>query len=588
MLSFLSKLFNPCSLLNTIIISLLFRYSSDDNYLKLPKLFHREPQEYDFIIVGAGSAGCVVANRLSENSEWKVLLLEEGKEEPLITGVPSYTTKLQKSKIDWNYHTQKDENACLIGNGCAWPSGKVMGGSSSINIMQYVRGNKEDFNTWAKLGNPGWSYDDVLSYFIKSENNKDPDIVNENPEYHGTKGYLSVERFPYVDPNSKILYEALQELGYKPTDINAKHQLGTMMIQTTSNNGSRASTNSAFIRPIRNHRSNLFIKTQVYVTKVLIDSKSKRAIGVEYAHSIHGPTRKVMAKKEVILSAGVVQSPKLLMLSGIGPSEQLEKHQINVIKNLSVGHNLHDHVTFVGLIGNVGKNLTNKPNCLRKIKDLYQYFSKQNGPLASIGVAGVAAFFQTSYEQTESTPDIQLVFLAIGDVLTYYEKFVLGPILLTPRSRGFIRLNDTEPIWGNPIINPRYFDDKMDMKRMIEGVRMSLKLFNTTVLKENGFELDKTPLQPCNKLEFNSDVYWDCVARQYTQTLYHTVGSCKMGPKEDTEAVVDAKLRVYGIDGLRVIDASIMPNVPRGNTNAATIMIGEKGSDMIIQNWTSK
>lgn len=391
-----------------------------------------------------------------------------------------------------------------------------------------------------------------------------------------------------MDANSKILYQALQELGYKPTDFNGKHQLGTMMVQTTSNNGSRASTNSAFIRPIRKQRSNLFIKTQAHVTKILIDPKTKKAIGVEYAHSIRGPTRKAMAKKEVILSAGVVQSPKLLMLSGIGPIDQLKKHQINLVKNLSVGHNLHDHVTFVGLIGIAGKKTAKNPKCLGKLNDLFKYFTKQKGPLASIGAAGVAAFFPTSYEKTENTPDIQLVFLGVGDILSYYEKFVLGPILLTPKSRGYIRLNDTEPIWGNPTINPRYFSDEIDMKRLIEGVRMSLKLFNTTALKENGFKLDETPLPPCNKSEFNSDLYWDCVARHYTQTLYHTVGSCKMGPKEDTEAVVDARLRVYGINGLRVIDASIMPNVPRANTNAATIMIGEKGSDMIIQDWNSK
>ncbi|XP_051155532.1 glucose dehydrogenase [FAD, quinone]-like [Leptopilina boulardi] len=570
------------SYLSTLV--LLFGISQDDTHKNQYNVqIKNETNEYDFIIVGAGSAGCVVANRLTENSKWTVLLLEAGKEEPLIANVPGFTLFTERTYYDWNHQIEPDTNSCLLPDGCTFAHGKGMGGSGTMNFMLYVRGNQEDYNNWERMGNTGWSYKDVLPYFKKSEDNKDQDILRTSSEYHGTGGYLPVQRMSYVDNASKILFNALQELGYNSTDINGKNQLGSMILQTTTRNGTRISSNGAFIRPIRRMRKNLYIKTQVYVMKILIDSATKRAFGVKYQSSITGDTRRVFARKEVIISAGTVESPKLLMISGIGPKDELEKYDISVIKNLSVGHNLQDHVSCPNIIARVGEN--NNPDCQSKLKDLKDYSHNHEGPLSSIGVSSLSVFFQSQYAEIPNIPDIQIVFMPLSTITAYYNEFTIMPYFLQPKSRGFIKLNHTNPIWGTPEIIPKYFSEDEDMKRTIDGYRKALRLFNTTAFKNNNFRLKEISFSPCNKFKFNSDAYWNCTARLYTNTEYHPVGTCKMGPKEDTEAVVNSRLRVYGIEGLRVIDASIMPIITRGNTNAPTIMIAEKGSDMIKQDW---
>lgn len=563
--------------------------TSRDNNDNSKNQINSEPDEYDFIIVGAGSAGSVVANRLTENKEWTSLLLEAGTEEPLAAEVPGLHCMLQGTKIDWIYHPKLDQYSSFCGEACVfWPRGKVMGGSSSINLMMYMRGSREDFNSWSKLGNPGWSYNDVLPYFKKSENNADEDILRNNPEYHATGGYLNVERFPYVDPNVNIITKGFEQLGYEQTDLNGKTQVGTMLAQSTSKNGSRMSTNTAFIQPIRNVRKNLFIKTQVYVTKIIIDIETNRAHGVEYTSTITGETKTVYARKEVIVSAGSIESPKLLLLSGIGPPEELQKHNIPLIKNLSVGLNLQDHVTNYFLQIIPGNRSTSNTTCQEKLQDLNTYTNQKHGPLSSIGISAVTVLLQTKYEQNPEIPDIQLIFLGDNPLSIYYEKIGIIICLLSPDSRGFIQLNSTDPIWGAPEIHPRYFSAGTDMRRMIDAFRKVMRVFNTTIFRDNNFRLNNVPLLICNKYEFNSDMFWECAIREFTYTEYHPVGTCKMGPKEDKDAVVDSRLRVHGINGLRVIDASIMPLVTRGNTNAPTIMIAEKGSDMIKQDWANR
>ncbi|XP_043475406.1 glucose dehydrogenase [FAD, quinone]-like [Leptopilina heterotoma] len=566
------------------ILSVMFGNSRDK------KSSRKIPEELDFIVVGAGSAGCVVANRLTENKNWKVLLLEAGGEELRINEIPSTNYILQGSSVDWNYRTVPDENSCRADNGCTMPRGKGMGGTSSLNGMLYVRGSPLDFDEWAKLGNKGWSFKEVLPYFKKSENNLDDNIVKANPHYHSKGGYQSVETLAYNETNARIITKAWQELGYDYIDVNADKQIGVMNLQTTTFNGQRHSTNVAFIRPIRNKRQNLFIETEAFVTKIKINPKTKRAVGVEYTNK-EGKRKTVIARKEVIISAGAVDSPKLLMLSGIGPEEELKKNKINVLKNLSVGRNLQDHVSIDGL--NIKLKKTSQKKSLKKrIEDIQQYLKNQTGPLSALGPLVSTAFVKTSFETVKNIPDIEYNFVPFNDTIialpNSYDTINVHPILLIPNSRGTITLNASDPIQAAPVIRQNFFSKSPDRQRLLEGIRILLQLFKTKAFQDNEMTLNERPWPLCKQFPFNSDDYWSCIMTYYTNTDYHPVGTCKMGPKSDREAVVDPELRVYGIKSLRVVDASIMPIIIRGNTNAATIMIAEKASDMIKNDWKLK
>ncbi|XP_051156152.1 glucose dehydrogenase [FAD, quinone]-like [Leptopilina boulardi] len=575
---------STCNLSYTTLLSKFKQLNPDENILqKLEKV----PEDVDFIVVGAGTAGCILANRLSENKSWSVLLLEEGGEEPLIASIPASLPALVE--ISRYYKTLSDENSCLANNGCLYISGKVMGGTSSINGMMYVRGTKEDFNTWDKLGNPGWNFNDVLPFFIKSEENRNKDIVKLNPGYHGTDGYQSIQRLPYEDPISTTLLKALREIGLNDTDFNGANQIGSMRAQATSKDGTRASTNVAFLRPIRKKRSNLLIRTNSRVMKIMIDTETKRAIGVEFTSTKTGATKVVMARKEVILSAGTIESAKLLMLSGIGPRDELQKHNINVVQNSPVGQNLQDHVTFMGIRYKLqGGEFLYNPDCATRQLHLNEYLKFKNGPFSSVGVIHSTAFLQSHLEPNSTAPNIQFLFQSNAtspDSCMYYNNFYLRVVLLSPKSRGYVKLNETDPFMGNPIINFNFFSNSSDLEELIEGTRLGLKLANTTAVKESIFKFDSTPLTGCEQYEFNTENYWRCSAAQYTVSLYHSSGTCKMGPRNDSEAVVDARLRVYGIKGLRVADASIMPLITRANPHATIMMIAEKAGAMIKEDW---
>ncbi|CAF4884393.1 unnamed protein product [Pieris macdunnoughi] len=564
---------------------------------------------YDFIVVGAGSAGSVVASRLSEIHNWRVLLLEAGGDETEISDVPLLAGYLQLSKLDWKYKTEPQGTTCLAmeGGRCNWPRGKVLGGSSVLNYMLYLRGNKKDYDTWESLGNKGWGYKDVLYYFKKSEDNQNPSLA-QTP-YHSTGGYLTVSEAPYHTPLVSSFIEAGLEMGYLNRDINGENQTGFMVAQGTLRRGSRCSTSKAFLRPAKD-RLNLHIAKNSFVTKVLIDPRTKTAFGVEFVRNkmIH----RIRARKEVILSGGTINSAQLLLLSGIGPAEELAKHKIPLIQNLQVGRNLQDHIGLGGLAFTINKQLSIVEHRLHTVSTLMQYAVLGEGPLTIMGGVEGLAFVNTKYvNASDEFPDIEFHFISgstnsdgggqirkIHGLTEQFYNAVYGPInnkdvwsiipmLLRPRSKGFIQLRSANP-YDYPYIYPNYLTDELDVKTLIEGVKIAVAVSKTEAFRRYDSMLNPYPFPACVSIQRYTDAYWECMIRQYTCTIYHPVGTAKMGPYWDPEAVVDPELKVYGIKNLRVIDGSIMPNIVSGNTNAPIIMIGEKGSDMIKEFWLKR
>lgn len=563
--------------------------------------------EYDFVIVGGGSAGAVVASRLSEISNWNVLLLEAGPDENEVTDVPSLAAYLQLSPLDWTYKTEYTGRACLgMKNGqCNWPRGKVLGGSSVLNYMLYVRGNKNDYNLWERLGNQGWNYNNVLHYFKKSEDNRNP-YLQKTP-YHGSDGYLTVQESPWRTPLVLAFVQAGSEMGYENRDINGEEQAGFMVAQGTIRRGKRCSTAKAFLRPVR-MRKNLHVALNSHVTRVLINPTTMRAFGVEFYRN--GKRQIVVARKEVIMSAGAINSPQILMLSGIGPKEHLNEMGIPVLKDLKVGNNLQDHVGMGGLTFLVDKPVSIVQERFQAFKMAMEYLLREKGPMTTLGgVEGLG--FVNTYLGNRSWPDIQFhmapasinsdngrkvkhvmglteqLYRTVYHPIANRDAWTIIPLLLRPRSRGWVRLRSKNPFDG-PRVNANYFDDPFDIKTLVEGAKIAIKISQNKVFKQFGSRLHKIRLPNCSHLKFASDAYWECHIRTISMTIYHPVGTCKMGPEWDKDAVVDPRLRVYGVKNLRIIDASIMPTIPSGNTNAPAIMIGEKGADLVKEDWLIK
>ncbi|XP_076749277.1 glucose dehydrogenase [FAD, quinone]-like [Xylocopa sonorina] len=488
----------------------------------------------------------------------------------------------------------------MINRQCPWPRGKALGGTSTLNYMIHTRGNKLDYNIWAALGNDGWSYKDVLQYFKKSENFQIPGI--QNSTYHGDKGYLCVERVPYNTELAKAFLKAGVQLGYKVVDYNGEDQIGFSYIQANMDKGTRCSASKAYLRV---NRPNLNIVTRAMVTKVLIDETTRRVYGVEYVHN--NQRKKVYCSKEVILSAGTIDSAKLLMLSGIGPKDHLEELGIKVIQDLKVGYNMYEHVGFLGLVFLVNKPVALLGSRLARPSTLVQYLLNRNGPMSISGGAEALAFIRTKYAP-DSRPDVELLFtsgslhsdgglvlkkaLRISDE-TYdavykpienRDAWSIWPIMQNPRSVGRLTLKSKDP-FEPPKIEPNFFTHPADVEIILEGLKHAINVSRTEAFQEYGTKLYDAKVPGCTSFEFASDDYWRCAIKHLPSMMNHEIGTVKMGPITDPDAVVDPQLRVYGVQGLRVADASIMPTMPTGHVNAGIFMIGEKAADMVKAAW---
>lgn len=585
-------------------------------------------ESYDFIIVGSGSAGAVVANRLTEISDWNILLLEAGGNPPISTEFPQLLFTIQKTSADWQYETVPQKFGCLgmKGKKCLWPRGKVLGGTSCLNAMIYTRGNKRDFDGWAAAGNEGWSYKDVLPYFKRSQNFKPheegtPGLENYSEDNHGKGGYLPIEPFSYRSPIMEGLVEAVKESGYTFGDRNGPIQSGFTIQHGTIGSGTRANTAKVFLAPIKN-RKNLHVLKFAHVTKILIDPESKIVTGVEFIKD--GKLTTVSCSKEVILSGGTINSAQLLMLSGIGPKDHLKEMGVTVIQDLKVGENLQDHM--MALAPTFKFNISNPVslNPLQSLDDTYQFLIHRRGPLSSVDILHLLGFISTKYAHLDvpgskpedikdlDYPDIQYQFIrfayqdknatkvfsdSVGFTNEYYnamfdipnseaEIFIPLTILQRPKSRGLIKLRSKDPK-DPPVIDPRYFSDARDVQTLVEGIKEIVKIANAKYLSRFEVEMSEIKVPGCETEDFGTDEYWSCAVRRVATTIYHPVGTCKMGPRSDPEAVVDSKLKVHGIKGLRVMDGSVMPTVVSGNTQATIIMIGEKGSDFVKDDWLS-
>lgn len=529
----------------------------------------RMQNEFDYIVIGGGSAGCVLAGRLTEDPNISVCLIEAGGDGNNWTvNVPAATVISLPTKINnWAFETVPQ--AGLNGRKGYQPRGKGLGGSSNINAMIYIRGNHADYDHWASLGNTGWSYQEVLPYFIKSENN-----ASLQNKYHGNTGPLSVSNLRTDNPLHQR-YIAAQAEGYNVLDdFNGAEQEGLGVYQVTHVNGERCSVARAYLQPHLN-RPNLTVLSHAVTHKILIENKI--AIGAEIHHA--GQIKQIKATKEVLLCAGAIQSPQILMLSGIGPEQELKKHGIDCVHSLSgVGQNFHDHPDFIfgytvkEIQGTFGISMSGS---LDMFKQIQRYRRERKGMITS-NFAECGGFLKS--DPSLSIPNLQLHFV-VALVDDHARKFHASHgvschvCLLNPRSRGSIQLSG--PKISDPLkIDPNFLADEQDLEDLVQGFKLTQKLMQSPALSE-------IYKQDLFTAEVKSDDDIRAILRQRVDTVYHPVGSCKMGV--DDMAVVNPQLQVYGIQNLRVVDAAIMPNVINGNTNAPVVMIAEKAVDLIRQ-----
>lgn len=523
------------------------------------------PEKYDYVIVGAGSAGCVLAHRLSEDPHCRVLLLEAGPRDwnPFIH-MPAGLAQLVRFKsLNWSYDTEPEPN--LHGRRLYWPRGRVLGGSSSINAMCYIRGHASDYDDWSELGNRGWSFAEVLPYFKRAE-----DQIRGGSEHHGTGGPLGVADLQHVNELSRVFIQAAEQAEYyRNVDFNGPIQRGFGLYQVTQRKGRRCSTARGYLRPIAN-RSNLTVRTGALTTRILLHGQ--RATGVEYRR--RGLLRQVRAEREVLLAGGSINSPQLLMLSGIGPARMLEAAGVRVAHALEgVGRNLQDHLDVMTL------TRCSQPVTYDHLNELavgLKYFLYHEG-IGTSNIAEAGGFIASGRSQ-RSRPDIQMHFVPAllddhGRNRLPGDGYTVHACNLRPQSRGHLALRSADP--RQPLaIHANYLAEPEDLEMMLECIRAAREILAQPAFKP--FRAHE--IHPGNEVTDRAGLVE--FIRNKAESIYHPVGTCRMG--SDDSAVVDPELRLRGIDGLRVIDASVMPTLIGGNTNAPTIMIAEKAADLIL------
>jgi len=529
--------------------------------------------QFDYVVVGAGSAGCVLANRLSADGTTTVALLEAGGRDwnPWIHVPVGYFKTIHNPKTDWCYVTEPDPG--LNGRSLKWPRGKVLGGCSSINGLLYVRGQRQDYDRWASLGCTGWSYDDVLPYFKRAENHS-----RGADDFHGTEGPLHVSDMSFKRPICDDFIKGVVETGTPLNhDINAEDQEGVGYYQLTSHKGRRCSTAVAYLKGARS-RSNLTIITHAMVKRIGFQNKHASSVHIE----VKGVKREIRARQEIILAAGSIGSPQLLQVSGIGPGQVLQNAGVETLVNSpEVGENLQDHLQ-IRAVYKTKKPVTlndELSNSWQKMRAGLEYIATRSGPL-SMAASQVYAFCRTRL--SNERPDIQYHFQPLsadspGEGLHPFSAITASVCQLRPESRGSIHIRSGDAN-QHPIIQPNYLSTDFDRQTAIESLKFTRKIMETDAMRKH-IASEHSPDPSATSDEDILDQ-----ARNIANTIYHPTSTCRMGP--DERAVVDARLRVNGVTGIRVVDASIMPELVSGNTNAPTIMIAERASDMIIEDRT--
>ena len=580
-------------LITILMVPLLTTYYFSTGPLKRSSTqFESIHEEYDYIIVGGGTAGSVLAARLTENKSNMVLLVEAGghfDENPLFS-VPSKTFALQNSDYDWAYYTvpQKFSHFGAKEKRGFWPRGRVLGGTSMINLLLHVRGSKYDFEEWATNGCSGWSYKDVLPYFLKSEDVQIEDL--KSSKYHATGGPIAV-RDGDVTPLADFYMKAGEELGYNTTDYNGEDQHGFGRFQVNIRNGVKSNTAFEFL-PKNAERKNLHVALRSFVSNVKIENN--KATGVFVIKN--GRKIYIKAKKEVIISAGAINSPQILMLSGIGPKKHLKETGIKLEKDLPVGQNLQDHMV-VFMFSKINSSIGLTGEILERFWTRLQYSLFRKGPLSVVGVEGTAFMYTDGLRKRTTYDDIQIAFLSMllpYSTINYRHEvakeyffegtnihgFTSAVFNTHPKSRGEIKLRSRDP-FDYPYIDPMYLSDSRDVKELIAGIKIWEKFIETPTMQSLNARVDEMKLSFCSQHEFRSRAYWECFIQHMAVTAHHSCCTVKMGAESDPSAVVDPQLRVRGISGLRVVDASVFPNITSGNIAAPIIMIAEKIADII-------
>lgn len=564
-------------------------------------------ESYDFIIVGSGPAGCVLANRLTENPAINVLLLEAGSRPTTLHSIPALASYAVVPETSWGYQMSPHPGSCLgyKGQTCAYPLGRVLGGSSAVNYMVYVRGSRHDFDRWEEMGNYGWGFDDVLPLFLKMENATSLRHQSLDTDFRGVRGELDVSHTHYRSLLGATSVQAAKERGLPYLDFNGKRQIGVDYLQGTTRNGRRFSAANAYLDPIQG-RKNLHVMLNSLVSKVIIDPATKVTLGVEYIYQ--GRTHRVMANKEVILSAGPINSPQLLWLSGVGPKRDLTKFNIPVLSDLPVGEKYLDHTSF-GRIS-ISTDTWEDSIDLSRInsKDVDDFVFRGAGKLTVPATMEVVTMQNNGYNNNIPQENANMEMIMItgkhsqgtagytgmrDDVYNAtfkpvdespYGVISIFIVDLYPETQGRLRMRGPT-INHMPIIDFPFFKSTRDMEALVWGAKEAVALLSTKAMKDIGGILNSLPIPDCASLVFGSDEYWRCYIRHLARNILHAAATNKMGPKNDIEAVVDPELRVYGIAKLRVADSSVAPTTVACHTQAVSYVVGEKLSELLKKDW---